>query len=331
MLSRFKPGLLRPIRAPFFPGVCLGVISDDEARRDFYDRIDVWRAELRNGAADFRYAKLSGIDFTSAVLPGADFHGADLRGSKFVEADLRAADFANASVASSRIKMSVLDGVTFGGDADSKYAHNTNARTVIDSSLMTFAEFRMSNPDNIFTVQFSDVSNSLVSIAAGGLKTDFSVQCGGSLEARLQAYREPRCNEYVCGSSPNWGDAVLERSAACGQQYPRTIDFWSSDLSCSNFRNNQYLELTGSNISSARFPDTYEGGGRKEPYCGIEGSELKYYCTPQADLSADWSPSWIPQQPWADVTWGVWAFEDAPPNGNLFGRTVELRQRDEQK
>ena len=318
-----------PKRAPLFSGVCIGRVSDVEARRDLSDTVDVWRAELRNGAPNFRYAKLSGIDFSSAVLPGTDFHGADLRGSRFVEADLRAADFTDASLARSRIEKSVLDGSTFGGDADSRYAHKVDARAIIDRSLLDFAVFKMSNPDNIFTVQSSEVENAVISIEAAGLVEDYASSCAGSPEARLQEYLEPICSENGCMSRPGWGDAVELRSAACGHPYSRTIDFWYSDLSCSVFSNNQHLELTGSNLSNARFPESYESVVRQMPLCSVEGSDLKHYCAPKPTPGGDWSVGGIPQQPWADITWDVWAFEDALPHGNFFGRAIELRQRED--
>lgn len=285
-----------------------GVISSENS----WKKQD-WRTEkrvlLKASGPDFRNSKLSGIDFSGSILSGADFTGSDLRGTVFNDAIIEGGVFRDARFAGLQARNAVFTGSVFSGSRDLDYGLNGLKTASFLGVNLDFAVFDLHNYRNIFEVEKSSVRNAEIYIS-------------DQLNALPAEHRLTARETHLMAAELREGttievDSEQPRLKRPNGSYWRS-GFIGSDLTCSVFHQSRFLDLSGSNISSVRFPDRQPKSEIAGLMCrgNAHGGRCPSAGIPYVSGALPFDDIWEPQSQ------DVWAWQNSPPKGRLLGEQV---------
>lgn len=281
-----------------------------------------WRAEklasLQAVGPDFRNSKLSGIDFTGSNLSGADFTGSDLRGAVFNDAIIEGGVFRDVRFAGLEANNAVFIGSIFSGSRDLHYGRSGLKTAIFRGVVFDFSIFDLHNYRNIFDIEKSSVRNAEIYIS-------------DALNTPPPEHALTLRETHLLATALREGETV-----EVGSEQPRLKrpngSFWrsgfvGSDLTCSVFHQARFLDLSGSNISGALFPDRYPKSERTDLMCrgNANGGRCPSISIPYVSGALPFDDIWEPQSQ------DVWAWQNLPPKGRLLGEQVVLCDPEDNK
>lgn len=271
------------------------------------------RKRIREGGADFEDARLSGIVFRNSRLSGANFSGADLRGAKFFRTAVEAGNFMDADISGAVFEESLLLGTEFVYSIGGIRVNETN-----------FSQMHRPKSDDI-PVRPSFFRNWLEGCLFSSFvyKITFfennmkNCEIGLSFDQPLDHLQSYCHRIYGQENDEMVKECVMWASTSNGIEY--------SDLTCSVLGRDNKIKLTGSNISSTRFPKRYLADKKYFTRPGerqfVESEKVPIYVHDPGSLGGF-------RVSWGDNYSPPWFFHDSPPVNSLDGeKVIECQDR----